>query len=158
MPRVYLWSGAVPVVIVVVCFVLVPYCRPAAAAAAAAAGSPLPCITLPLLSVFSPSHSLRFHASAFGGLLPAVAAPLPRLLRVLVRFALVARVLQLDGLPDLDRAAGRLDPAGRRAEVGEDEGDVLARVGVRVVLAHLSVRRCEGRPPSSRGLVGTCAA
>ncbi len=156
MPRVYLWSGAMPVVVVVVCFVLVPYCRPAAAAAAAAAaaGSHLPYI----ITVLSPSYSFRLHVSAFGGLLPAVAAPLPRLLRVLVRFALVARVLQLDGLPDLDRAAGRLDPAGRRAEVGEDEGDVLARVGVRVVLAHLSVRRCEGRPPSSRGLVGTCAA
>ena len=103
-------------------------------------GYPLPCITLLCFSVSS-LLTLTFDYTRIrlgGFLLPAVAAaPLPRLLRVLVRLALVARVLQLDGLPHLDRAAGRLDPAGRRAEVGEDEGDVLARVGVRVVFAHL---------------------
>lgn len=50
--------------------------------------------------------------------------------------ALLAGLVHPDGLPDLSFAAGLLDEAGGLAEAGKGEGEVLADVGVGVVLAH----------------------
>lgn len=59
--------------------------------------------------------------------------------RVLVREpsqALLTGIVEANGLPYLPLGAGFLDEARGLAEAGEREGEVLAREGVGVVLAH----------------------
>lgn len=52
------------------------------------------------------------------------------------REALIARLIEADGLPYLTLAARLLNQAGGPTEAGEGEGEVLAGEGVGVILAH----------------------
>jgi hypothetical protein len=52
--------------------------------------------------------------------------------------AVLAELVEPDGLPDVPHAARVLDQGGRVAEGGEGEGRVLACVEVGVVAAHIS--------------------
>lgn len=67
--------------------------------------------------------------------------------------ALLAGVVEADGLPDLAFGAGLLDEAGGLTEAGKGEGVVLAREGVGVVLAHVWTRA--GRRWRARRLEAT---